>query len=192
MMIICPFLYCIFNVLNISSTWITLKMINQYQKYLVISIVLIPLLVNLTGCAPVKPAVPANYASQDIDINEKLNCVARSIDQSLRTLAAAQDVETLNAINTAPLVTAKGGMGCKANLDWSGPIEPLLKEVARLTHYKVKVLGNAPAIPIIVSITADGRVMADILKDAGLQAGKRANLVVYPSSKIIELRYVTI
>ena len=167
-------------------------MINLYPKYLIISIVLITSLLNLAACAPVKPAAPANYASQDIDINERLSWVAKSIDQSLRTLAAAQETESLNAINTAPLVTAKGGMGCKANLDWSGPIEPLLKEVARLTHYKVKVLGNAPAIPIIVSITADGRVMADILKDAGLQAGKRANLVVYPSSKIIELRYATI
>lgn len=167
-------------------------MINQYQKCLIMSIVLMPLLVNLTACAPVKPAVPANYGSQDIDINERLSCVAKSIEQSLRTLAAAQETEAMNAINTAPLITAKGGMGCKANLDWSGPIEPLLKEVARLTHYKVKVLGNSPAIPIIVSITADGRVMADILKDAGLQAGKRANLVVYPASKIIELRYATI
>lgn len=147
---------------------------------------------SLNACAPVKPAVPCNYAAQDINIDAKLSDTASAIERSLRILAEAQEMECMNVINTAPLVTAKGGMGCKANLDWSGPIEPLLTEIARLTDYRVKVLGNTPPIPIIVSITADNRVIADIVKDAGLQAGKRANLVVYPCSRIIELRYAAV
>jgi len=147
---------------------------------------------TLNACAPVRPAAPCNYAAQDICINEKLSDTASAIDRSLRILAQAQKIECMNAINTAPLVTAKGGMGCKAHLDWSGPIEPLLYEVARLTDYRVKILGNTPPIPIIVSITAENRTIADIVKDAGLQAGKRANLVVYPCSRIIELRYAAV
>lgn len=164
----------------------------KYKKYFVISIIAMSSSLNFTACAPVRPAVPANYAAKDIDINERLSDTAKAVEQSLRVLAAAQEAEPMNAINTAPLMTAKGGMGCKANLDWSGPIEPLLFEIARLTDYCVKILGNTPAIPIIVSITAEDRVIADIVKDAGLQAGKRANLVVYPSSKIIELRYAAV
>ena len=58
-----------------------------------------------------------------------------------------------------------------------------------MTRYKLKVLGATPSIPVVVSITASNSVVADILKDAGLQAGKKANLVVYPGSRIIELRY---
>jgi defect-in-organelle-trafficking protein DotD len=136
--------------------------------------------------------VPRNYGCNDICIQDRLSDTAKAVEKSLRILAAAQDTNVMNVINTAPLVTAKGGMGCKADLDWSGPIEPLLHEVARLTDYRVKVIGNTPAIPVIVTITAEGRVIADIVKDAGLQAGKRASLVVYPCSKIIELRYAAV
>ena len=150
------------------------------------------ILFSFNACCPITPAVPCNYAANDINIHEKLSDTASAIDRSLRLLAEAQAMECMNVINTAPLITAQGGMGCKATLDWSGPIEPLLTEIARLTDYKVKVLGNTPAIPIIVSVTAENRVIADIVKDAGLQASKRANLVVYPCSRIIELRYAVI
>lgn len=165
----------------------------KYQKYFIVSVITIVAMSHLLiACAPVRPAVPANYASQDICVHDRLSDTAIAVEKSLRILAAAQEPNVMNAINTAPLVTVRGGMGCKATLDWSGPIEPLLHEIARLTDYQVKILGNTPPIPVIVSINVENRVIADIVKDAGLQAGKRANLVVYPSSKIIELRYATV
>ncbi len=136
----------------------------------------------LVGCTP-KPTY------QMSDVEYQLMRSAMSVENSVKTLAATKDIYAKNAINTDILVTPQGGMGGLASLDWSGPIEPLLEKVAEMTRYRVKVLGPIPAIPLIVTISSRERVVADILKDAGLQAGKRANLVVYPTSRIIELRY---
>ncbi|MBN9287053.1 MAG: hypothetical protein BGO43_11760 [Gammaproteobacteria bacterium 39-13] len=137
----------------------------------------------LVGCTQ-KPTY------QMSDVEYQLMKSAMSVENSLKTLAATQDIYAKNAINTDILVTPQGGMGGLASLDWSGPIEPLLERIAEMTRYRVKVLGPIPKIPLIVTISSRERVVADILKDAGLQAGKRANLVVYPTSRIIELRYV--
>ncbi len=146
---------------------------------------LLPLAVLLIGCSP-KPT----YVMSDVEY--QLMKSAISVEDSLRTLAATQEINTKNAINTDILVTPQGGMGGLASIDWSGPIEPLLEKIGTLTHYRVKVLGPIPSIPLIVTISADDRVIADILKDAGLQAGNRANLVVYPTNRIIELRYAAL
>lgn len=145
-------------------------------------LLIIPIAYLLVGCSP-KP----KYEMTDIEY--QLMKSALSVEDSLRTLAAAQDVYAGNAINTDILITPQGGMGGLASLDWSGPIEPLLERIGEMTRYRVKVLGPIPPIPLIVTISCRERLIADILKDAGLQAGKRANLVVYPSSRIIELRY---
>lgn len=139
----------------------------------------------LLGCSP-KPSYQVS------DVEYQLAKAALSIEDSLRTLAATQQIKAKNPINTDILITPQGGMGGLASIDWSGPIEPLLEKIGDMTHYRVKVFGPIPHIPLIVSISSRDRMVADILKDAGLQAGKRANLVVYPTSRIIELRYTAI
>jgi defect-in-organelle-trafficking protein DotD len=145
----------------------------------------LPLAILAMGCSP-----KAAYEISDVEY--QLAKAALSVEDSLRTLAATQQIHAKNAINTDILITPQGGMGGLASIDWSGPIEPLLERIGEMTRYRVKVLGPIPHIPVIVSISARERMVADILKDAGLQTGKRANLVVYPTSRIIELRYTAI
>ncbi|MCL5261667.1 MAG: DotD/TraH family lipoprotein, partial [Gammaproteobacteria bacterium] len=77
-----------------------------------------------------------------------------------------------------------------ASIDWSGPVGPLVKKIATASNYKLRVLGTPPAIPILVSISAKDTPLADILRDATFQCGNKANIVVYPASRTIELRYV--
>ncbi|HKY69681.1 MAG TPA: type IVB secretion system lipoprotein DotD [Gammaproteobacteria bacterium] len=156
------------------------------SQFLTRFIVLTSLL--FVGCTPLSE----NTAFEGSDVEAQLAAAAHSVERSLHTLAAAQEAYSMTAINTAPLITPKGGMGGTASIDWAGPIEPLLEKVGRMTNYKVKVLGASPAIPVLISISGQNIVLADILKNAGLQAGRRANLVVYPESRIIELRYVPV
>lgn len=142
----------------------------------------IPFAALLLGCSP-KPTYEVS------DVEYQLMKSAMSVEDSLRTLAATNEVYAKNAINTDVLITPQGGMGELASIDWSGPLEPLVEKIAEMANYRVKVFGPMPHVPVIVSISCRERMIADILKDAGLQAGKRANLVVYPTSKIIEIRY---
>jgi len=140
-----------------------------------------------TGCQISPP--PESDPITSVDPDEQLVSVAESVERSLRTLADAQEERLNTAINTAPLVTREGGMGGAVDIDWSGPIGPLVQKVADMSQYHVKVFGAEPEIPIVVSITGKQRIVADVLKDAGLQAGKRAQVIVFPTSRVIELRY---
>lgn len=124
-------------------------------------------------------------------IETQLLSTAQSIEQSLSTLAAAEKAESPPILNTAPLVTSEGGMGGKIDIDWTGPIGPLVTKLASLTNYRVKFLGSEPAIPILISINARQTVIADVLQNASLQTGKRAHILVFPASRLIEVRYLS-
>lgn len=115
---------------------------------------------------------------------------AQSIEKSLAMLASAQEAKSPPVINTAPLITPEGGMGGTADIDWVGPIGPLVSRLGDMSNYRVKFLGTPPAIPIVVSITAQETVIADILQNASLQAGQRAKILVFPENRVIEVRYL--
>ena len=114
---------------------------------------------------------------------------AVSVSSSLSKLAEIQQAVHPQAKLPEPPNAAKIGMADLASVDWIGPIEPLVRKIASASHYKLRVLGHAPAIPIIVSVTAKDTPLADILRDLGFQAEQQAGLVLYPSSRVIELRY---
>lgn len=122
-------------------------------------------------------------------LETELAKAAQNIESSLNVLAAAKVSEDPPLIDTAPLITAEGGMGGKVNLDWVGPIAPLLQKMAEISNYRLKVLGKEPAIPILVSISNRDAIVADVVKNASLQARAKATVMVFPDSKVIELRY---
>jgi defect-in-organelle-trafficking protein DotD len=161
---------------------------NIYLK----SIICLVLCSSLPGCnSALSKNTDYNLSKTPInnDIAAELVAAAKSIESSLAQLARNQDDNLIPLLNTAPLVTPEGGMSGTADIDWTGPIEPLVRKLADMTDYKIKVLGNAPGIPIIISISQEKAVIADILKNAGMQAGKRANIVVFPANRVIEVRY---
>ena len=125
------------------------------------------------------------------NVEAQLLATAQSIEESLSILAAAEKAEDAPILNTAPLVTPEGGMGGTIDVEWTGPIGPLVEKIAELTNYRVKVLGQEPAIPILVSISMKKAVIADVLQNASLQVGKRAHILVFPGSRLIEVRYLS-
>lgn len=150
------------------------------------------LVISLLGCSLTKTKPTTDDKTTVVnnkEVEKQLVETAQSIERSLAMLAMAQEANNPPLMNTAPLITPEGGMGGTADIDWTGPIEPLLKKLADMTEYNLKILGNDPSVPIIISITQTKAVIADIVKNASLQAGKRANVMVFPANKIIELRY---
>lgn len=148
------------------------------------------LCVTLSACSYNQRRAPKSQLSNEfVNVESNLLETATSVEKSLAELAATQQSKHPPLLNTAPLVTPEGGMGGTADIDWTGPIAPLISKVSDLTRYRMKILGSEPAIPVIVSITQKGAVLADILKNAGMQAGRRASIMVYPETRVIELRY---
>ena len=114
---------------------------------------------------------------------------ADSVSKSLEQLAAIEKTTHPQAKMPPPVDSQMIGMSTLASIEWSGPVGPLVAKIASLSDYKLHVLGKVPAIPVLVSISAKDMPLSDILRDINFQCMSKANMVIYPASKIIELRY---
>lgn len=163
-------------------------------------IAIIPLALLLAGCGDSKKivnlnlnyvnadATPAN-GTADIHAQAELAQAASSVNDSLEELSAIQ-VATHPEVHLGAPVNARAlGLAQKASLNWTGPVKPLLKHLAKFGHYKLRVVGKTPAIPIIVAIDANNETLAQMLRDIKYQVSNRATVLLYPRARIIELRY---
>lgn len=145
----------------------------------------------VAGC---KTSHPYQISSpENVDAaHTKLTEAASSVSSSLHQLAEVEQAAIPSQQHIEPPDPASYGMDGIASVDWNGPIEPLVARVARGTNYQLKVLGQEPPIPVLISILRKNVTFADIIRDAGLQAGSKATIRVFPSLRVIELRYAAL
>lgn len=143
------------------------------------------LCLTLGACTP-QPPPPNNDASlANASLSEASYSVSRSIVSLAETAQAAHPSATLDP----PPSPASYGMAQLTSVDWSGPVEPLVRQLAKASGYRLTVLGTPPAIPVLVSVYDKNMMLADVLRNVGYQCGKRATIAVYPENRVIELRY---
>ncbi|AAO91139.2 type IVB secretion system lipoprotein DotD [Coxiella burnetii] len=150
----------------------------------------------LAGCTTHKK-ITFTYVTTDsvpVKVTERnaqaqLSEAATSVGHSLQQMSAIQMAIHPKAKLAPPLNPGAIGMAQQTSLDWNGPIEPLLRKIASASHYRLRVLGKKPAIPVLVAINSTDVPLAEILRNATYQVEKKANITLYPSRRIIELRY---
>lgn len=132
-----------------------------------------------------RPGTPGDEATV------KLAEAAVSISQSLHDLAAVEEASTPGYYNykMLPHVTPHNMPGT-VSVDWSGPIEPLLRRLASLSGYHLNVMGRRPAIPVIITLYTRERSIAYVMRDVAFQALHKAKVLVYPATHTIELLYM--
>lgn len=146
--------------------------------------------ISLSACTLPEHNADSIPKSPHVDpAEEKLAEAADDVSQSLQSLA-----ENQQALNPQPKQYSAPdpsdyGMSNLTSMNWSGPIEPLVAQIAKASGYQLRVSGVSPAIPVLVSINAKDIPLGQILRDAGYQCGNRADIVVFPRSKVIELLY---
>lgn len=161
------------------------KMINKLVVFSIASILLV-------GCkgATVFMKPPVNAPSDDATI--KLAQAASSVSDSMLEMQRIEKVIIpQNKDNTLTIPNAYN-LQNRASVDWSGPIEEVTLRVARAAHFRLRVLGKEPAVPVLISLNAKDMSLAEILRDIDYQAGKKATIYVYPNSQVVELRYAKI
>lgn len=152
---------------------------------------IISIVMLLASCARIPPSINVNETPVSDDAAQiKLAEAASSISQSLEQLAAMEKAVHPNVKIPPPPDPASIGMARLASVNWNGPVEPLIRKIAAASYYRVQVSGKRPAIPALVSVSAQNTPVADILRDASFQVEKKADIVVYPRRRIIEIRYV--
>ncbi len=125
----------------------------------------------------------------DINAQAQVAEAATAVGHSLEEMSAI-DLSTHPKANIGPIYNAAQiGMAQMTSVDWYGPVEPLVQKIAASSHYKVRILGIRPAIPVIVSMTEHNVPLATILRNTAYQIEKKASIAIYPSTKVIELQY---
>lgn len=154
-------------------------------------IMLLVFLISVVGCAPAiykKP--PYNDPSDDATI--KLAEAADSVSHSMMSMAKTEKVLTPTHKDNTLTIPNSEGLQTHASVDWSGPIAELTHRIAKSGHYHLRILGQEPAIPILVSVRLQDRSLGEILRNIDYQAGNKAFIHVYPKHKVIELRYANL
>lgn len=150
------------------------------------------LILSIAGCSTGTKFGKTTFSDRQLQqkAEYKLAESADSISKSLAELAAIERNIHPQKVIPSPLDPKLVGMDQLISIDWNGTIEPLVKKLAAISKYRFKTLGNPPGVPILISISAKDTPLADILRDANFQCGNKAKIVIYPATKIIELRYV--
>ena len=68
---------------------------------------------------------------------------------------------------------------CRISIEWSGGLTDLVKKLAKYSGYPLKETGPRPAVPVLITLSAENQTIAAILREAGYQAGKRAGVIVH-------------
>ncbi len=145
----------------------------------------------LTGCSGTtykKP--PFNNPSDDAGI--KLAEAASSVSDSMHKMARVEKVITPPHKDNTLTIPNAYNLQARASVDWSGPIAEITARIAKAAHFRFRILGTEPSIPILVSLDVEDVSLAEILRNIDYQAGKKAFIHVYPNSQVIELRYAKI
>lgn len=152
--------------------------------------IVIPILVTLSlcGCSAKttdkKPPQNAPSSDASIKLAEAANSVSRSLIELARIEKESKPAKRKNLVNVNSY-----NLQARASVDWSGPIEELAGQLSKASNYRLRVLGTAPAIPVLVSLNAHDELLGDIFRNIDYLAGDKADIRIYPRTKIVELRY---
>jgi defect in organelle trafficking protein DotD len=77
-------------------------------------------------------------------------------------------------------------------IKWSGPIDQVAKMLSDKAGMKFQSIGSRSGVPVVVSLDVYQKPLIEVLKDIGLQAGRRADISVNSVSNTIEIRYAPV
>lgn len=151
-------------------------------------ILLISTMILMTGCASSQCKM-TDEADTNTDATAQIAEAAAAISQSLSELATVTRATTTPNKRCLPSAEDCPGLTNTVSIDWSGPVEPLVRRLADAAGYRMRVLGVRPAIPAIVTISAKDTRVGDLIRDIAFQSGGKINISVLPRANVIEMRY---
>ena len=121
--------------------------------------------------------------------NVKLVEVSTSVSQSLRELAQIQrSVNSINHFKDDPMII-QAKLNDKTTIDWTGPVESVLKRFAKTSKLSFRTIGTPPPVPVIVSVNKRDVLITDLIRDIAYQVQSQAS-VILTKDRIVEVRYL--
>ena len=133
-------------------------------------------------------AVPQENLSQYTQ--RSINRASQNIDNSMNILAKMKVAENPVGRFQPPENARRLHMTRRISITWNGPMLPVIEKLAKMSHYRIRILGNPPAQPILVNLKLSNYSIADVLRDVQYQTFHNAKVAVYPNTNVIEVRYL--
>ena len=145
-------------------------------------------LVALAGCE--NPAVVPVATDPDL-VSIRIAQATEKASQALDTIAGIEQqrapVAPVQDFSSAP-----PGLSQLITVKWTGPVDQIVRTLALRGGMKFLEKGARPPVPVTVSVDAYQQPMVELLRDLGLQVGRRADLSVDASKGVIEIRYAPV
>jgi len=142
----------------------------------------------LSACTPYRER---QLVAEPDPVALRLAAAADRASSALQTLASVEQARNPGvSVQSAP--GAPRELRRTVSVAWTGPIEPLLLSLVDRAGYQLQVNGDKPPVPVVVSVQAREKSVVEVLRDLGLQAGRRADIVVDPQRHIVELNYAPV
>ena len=111
---------------------------------------------------------------------------AERAEAALTALAMMRAADSPPPVPDVP-VEVPAALQRRVTVDWIGPVESLAEALAGRAGYRFVIGGAAPARPVVISVSARDVPLIEVLRDAGLQAGAAATLIVNANERTVRL-----
>ncbi len=166
-----------------------MKKFTKYNKVLAVVI-----LVGFMSACTYHPSSKVKNVQMVVEPDPVSLRIADAVDKvsaSLETLAKVEQARTPNA-SVSSIPNAPIELKRTVSVEWTGPIEPIAKRLAARAGYSFNVNGKKPPVPVIVNIVSFQEQIVEVLRNIGLQAGKRADIIIDTENRVVEVSYAPI
>lgn len=143
----------------------------------------------VSGC--MRAQVDQQLVAEPDSIGLRMATAVDKASSALETLASVEQARNPGAA-VAAVPYAPQELRRTVTVKWVGPIEPVMQRLADRAGYQMQVNGDLPPAPVVVTLDVRQKMVIDVLRDLGLQAGQRADVVVDPERSIVELNYAPV
>jgi defect in organelle trafficking protein DotD len=159
---------------------------------------IIMLLIPLFAACAAKPvAETPPMSALDRDLVRVFAASSQDIRSSLRVLAETQNARALTYMSPAEMAQAEWQSGyvpegLEKVVTFSGavPVLPTVEMISEFAGWNPpRVMGQKPIPDLVVDLRVKDAKAVDVLRDIGTQMGEAGEVVLYPATKIIEVRY---
>ncbi|MCD8569978.1 MAG: DotD/TraH family lipoprotein [Alphaproteobacteria bacterium] len=149
----------------------------------------LPLLLGGCGSFPhgFSDDAPQVVAQPD-QVSAMLADAASKASNALQTLASVEQARTPR-VTVSPIGDAPTELRRAVTLNWVGPVELITQTLASKAGYNFKTVGDKPGTPVVVTINAVNQPVIEVLRDIGLQLGKRGDIRVDGGDRTVEIQY---
>ncbi len=112
---------------------------------------------------------------------------------SMTSIAESEDATPVSGDasfdGTAEQFDPASPLAMRVDMTWFGELQPAVEALAATAGYTTQMIGARKGPPILVTIEGVDVPLMELLRQAGIQAGRRADVVVRESAGTIEVIY---